>query len=532
MSKLIKYLIVDLKSGKWNWNPDIEHHSIAVPKMLNHLELRKNYLLDILVQNITKGMKDSVYNRDHQNFRLEVNNLREEINLHIYMLAEFGRKVFANLETERMPSPIMKLKKMDSPLGKKKVSISHMYERYDNEEIIARLDATEEELESVLDTLDKSLDVWTRLTHIYKQKDAPTILDDMRDIKTLLLQIKHGEVYSAFFEFDDATKGLLNQKVSVQVYLNQAYNKLFDLILRTLIRGVDHYRKSEESVIVEKAFSRMKELQIGEIDLKLLLYVKMLLDVEIIESSPEMCYKKIGEMHANIHQKLFEISGLNYLKMYFSKPTIILIDRTIEELEYIHEKIAEKDEPCNLTDDRKLIERNVSELEVYHKIVKELLLETEEGKTNFPLSSKIYSINSYLASKYYVLNVANLDKCLKILTQDYFINFIDSCEKLMLALRGELKEKVDVESHDLFKVGITTGKTSMIDSYTKAVEVILASLGTFMGNTLHSLVKEILQNMSQSELREKLKYTYEKIELALREFDQDSLSESEEYVTL
>ena len=95
----------------------------------------------------------------------------------------------------------------------------------------------------------------------------------------------------------------------------------------------------------------------------------------------------------------------------------------------------------------------------------------------------------------------------------------------MFGLRRELKKKQEIiDIEDLNKVGITSGKTTMIDTYEKAVEEILASLGTFMANTIHSLIKEILQNIPQDEkeIRDKLKDTYEITETALREFNQDS----------
>ena len=97
----------------------------------------------------------------------------------------------------------------------------------------------------------------------------------------------------------------------------------------------------------------------------------------------------------------------------------------------------------------------------------------------------------------------------------------------MFELRQELKEERDVSEKDLHLVGITTGKTTMIKTFHQAVEEILASLGTFMGNTMHSLIKEMLVNfpgfsVSEKIIRESVKETYKEAEIALREFNQDS----------
>ena len=132
MSKLIKYLIVDVKTGKWNWNKESEHHSIAVPKMLKNLEIRNDSLLTNIAKKISKSMKDSIHNRSSYNIVKEINDAKEENNLHIYMLNDFKRKVFDNMEGERSISPMMHLKKMDSPINRKtSFSVSHIYERID-----------------------------------------------------------------------------------------------------------------------------------------------------------------------------------------------------------------------------------------------------------------------------------------------------------------------------------------------------------------------------------------------------------------
>ena len=100
----------------------------------------------------------------------------------------------------------------------------------------------------------------------------------------------------------------------------------------------------------------------------------------------------------------------------------------------------------------------------------------------------------------------------------------------MFELRGQLQSisQKEMNEEDLIKIGLVTGKTKMITSYNKAIEEVLASLGTFMGNTLHNLTREMLQNIPLEEnvLRETLQKTYEKIEIVLREFNTENLSDS------
>jgi len=528
MSKLINYSIVDVKTGKWNVYKEAEHHSIAVPKMLNNLELRTDFILSKLAEKISKAMKDSIHNRSSYKIQKKITVFKEENNNHIYMLNEFQRNVLSNLEGEKKISPIMRLKKMDSPINRKSsFSVSHIYERIDNEEIIERLEKFSEELEKISEVLSKTLEIWNIFSTLHNMSDSDKLLKEIRKINLLLDNLEDDEIYSSFFEIDDASKGLLKKTVSVKVNLTDAYNKLYDLVLRNFIKNVNDYPKSEESKIVDKAFLRMKELKIKEKDLKTLLEVKISLELKTNEKpSLETCYKKIGEMHANINKKLFEISGLFYLQDYFSDKTNNLVIQTMKELKGVHEKFVDKNENCDIMNEKKLIERNISELEIYVKIIKDLLL-MGGNKESFYLNDRLHQINSYIASKYYVLNETDLYNCLRIIEDENFRHFITTCMSLMFALRKEVKHKEDVvDADDLAKVGIVTGKTTMIDTYTKAVEVILASLGTFMGNTLHSLIKEILQNLPEEYDKDNLIETYEITEIALREFDQDSLSDS------
>ncbi|MBY9021856.1 MAG: hypothetical protein KGD67_12435, partial [Candidatus Lokiarchaeota archaeon] len=90
--------------------------------------------------------------------------------------------------------------------------------------------------------------------------------------------------------------------------------------------------------------------------------------------------------------------------------------------------------------DKKLIEKNISELEIYIKIIKDLLLDVQvSDKQNFYLNDKLHQVNSYIASKYYALNEKDLYNCLKIIGDKSFQDFITTCMSLMFCLRKELK---------------------------------------------------------------------------------------------
>jgi len=149
-------------------------------------------------------------------------------------------------------------------------------------------------------------------------------------------------------------------------------------------------------------------------------------------------------------------------------------------------------------------------------VIEQLLLESEIGKENFYLSNTHHKVNYFITQHYHVLDKERLSKILKILGSDQFRELISSFSSLMEKLRNEEEKKID--SKDLFYVGITTGKTTMIDSYHKAINEILATMGTFMGNTVNVLLREILQNISEEEIREPIQETYRHIKFLLREF--------------
>ena len=537
---LIKYVLVNPENGKWAWNSEAEHHSVAAPKMVNMLDLRIKRMLDDIFDFVRDGMKDTVYNRNLKSHELynKIKAAKEEFNLHYYMLSEFKRKVLIQVNEKKI-SPIMSLKLMDSPLNRKhKMGLSHMYEHYDNAEIENKLGEFHKKIDDSIDLLDTILSIWDSMLDLYTEFDAEKLLAGMKSLNEKFKECGDNEsgaqafICSSFFAMDDATKGLIKAKNKGIIKLrdsSEAFTRLTDLILRMYVKSIDNYKGSHEKEVIEKAFEKLKELKLYDVSdrsLQVLKEIKMRLETDVVHESLETCYKKIGEMHSNIHLKLYEVGGLKHLRKYFSTEGVFLVDIVLNEFEKIH-NLFRKEGEC-FSEDKKLIERTLPELEVYGKVLEDLLLECEPGKCYFFLNGKLHNVNSYIASKYYVLDKEDCIRILENLGGDLFRNFINSVTALMFALKKELHEKQDVvDKDDLDKVGIRTGKTTMIDTYDKAVEEILASLGTFIANTLHNLLKEILQNLSAPSLRFNIKNSYEAVESALQELNKDSLSDSQ-----
>lgn len=514
MAKLIKYLVVDVNNGKWIWNKDQEHHSIATPKMLNNLELRINHLLKSVKKKISKGMMTSVHNRNSLTDKLyeKIYHTKEELNLHIFMLTDFRRKVEENLKIENEGSPLMKMKKMDSPLSRKnKTSISHIYERLDNSEIISRLDKAQKNLDSKMETLDIMKKSWEEILDLTDEIDSTNLLFNMQKIRKNL-NIIDEEYQEIFFISDDVTRGLLKKGIHLKVVLSDVLNKLVDLLLRSLLQISLNYRKSKKRVIVEKILLRLKELElynISDMNVQVLLDVKILLEIEPINiPSYETCYKKIGELHSNIHNKMFILKSLNYLREYFPEELNFTIDSTTHELEKIHKQLILKDDEGK-------------ELEIYIKVIEDLMMQSNPGKEYFSLNNKLHKNHMLISSKYHILNQKDLIQCLTLIGSDSFRNLITYCENCIFDLRKELKRNQIVNLENIMKIGMATGKTTMIDTYHKAIDEILASLGTFIANTIHVLIREMLMNIPKDEilLRLGLESTYKRSESALRELD-------------
>jgi hypothetical protein len=560
---LMKYFVVDVNTGRWISNKEKEHHSIATPKMLNNLELRLNHLLAGAKKTIEKGMMLTYYNRNKYTNKVykKIDYAKEEINSHLFFFSDFKLKVEQNLHADQ-GSPLMKLKKMDSPLRKgRKLSISHVYERIEDEEVMPRLNVAYEGITKATKILTVYRNVWTNMLELMDELDASRLYSKMKEISKILSEI-NVEYFAAFFLLDDVTRGLLKKGVHIKVNLTDVMNKLLDLLVRTFLKGIDNYRRSEESKTVENVLFRLKELDlynIEDMNIQVLLDLKILLDTEpnklqSVETNYEICYKKVGELHVSIHSKMFCLHSLSYLRKYFPFDLRNSVDSTVNQLTSLHTLISKNFvDVSNVKNEvhvanvlnvpkvnyeiidtilPKVLEDSKSsgELEVYIRVIEDMMMESDPGKEYFTLNNKLHKIHNKIGEKYSILNKEDLFNSLKVIGSTEFINFISACENLILELRKELKKNQIVNLEDIQKVGIATGKTTMITTYHKAIDEILATLGTFLANTLHVLVQEMLINIPISseteELRKALENTYRQSEYSLHEINQDSLSDS------
>lgn len=612
-SNLMKYFVVDVNNGRWAWNKDKEHASIAVPKVLNGLELRLLKLIRNISKNISKGILLTPYHRNKFSSKIlrKIEDAKEEMNLHLFIFSDFKLKIEEIIEIEsKNASPLLKLRKMDSPqavkegrnsfssspnsssyssnssnslrspLGSpryennsnknnsnknnsknvspnhsptglsKKVSVSHMYERLDENEIKERLNQFHQQITDISKTLTICKNCWLEMLDLYNEEDPKQLLIKMKNINKQLHPFEYDDsvIYkelfacqNAFFLIDDATKGLLRKGIHIRVNLNDVMNKMLDVLMRTFLKSVNKYRKSEESSVVENTLYRLKELDIYDIDdkkLQVLLDLKILLDVEpITNPSYEICYKKIGELHRNIHNKMFVLTSLKYLRKYFPAELRNSVDSLIAQINNIHGLISDVKEDDGI-DKMEIVdnilriskEKSMGELEVHSKVLQDMIMDADPGKEFFALNSKLHKINSNISSKYFTLNREDLFKTLDVVGSSTFQNFLSQIENTIIELRKELKRNQIVNLDDIMKVGIVTGKTTMVTTYHKAIEEILASLGTFLANTLHVLVQEMLLNIPDIEtnknIREGLINTYRRSEEALREVNLEDFDDS------
>ena len=109
-----------------------------------------------------------------------------------------------------------------------------------------------------------------------------------------------------------------------------------------------------------------------------------------------------------------------------------------------------------------------------------------------------------------------LKKGLEAISGTIFLKLLTNCEHLIGKLQHEPKPNHSVEEDSIQKVGWAVGKTTMIDSYDKVINEVLANLGTFISNTLHVLIGEILIYLPvNSPHRQNLFHVYEVSEQVL-----------------
>lgn len=524
MSKPMKYLIVDVDNGKWNWSKNSENHSIAVPKMLNNLEIRIDRLIDSVFKSVEKGMIISFHNRDKHTKKLckKIDNIKEEMSLHYFMFSDFRRKVEEILETDHS-SPLISLKKMDSPLSRKKNYSFHLYERVENEDIVPKFKQFDEYIRVIQSVLDVVRSSWIDIISLYTEIDPEILLTRMKIIrKSMIINWddlgsltqyleKVSDKMNTFFIIDDVTKGVLKKGIRLKINLSDLSNKFNDMMIRTLLKGCLHFRKSEEQRTIENLLLRMKELDlynVHDMNTQVLLDVKLMLDVESHDDpSSEMCYKKIGELHTNIHNKIFVLKIFNLFRPILNSDTISMLDIFSDELEKIHSLLALE------TVDGK-------ELEMYIKVIEDLIMQSVPGNEYFTLNTKLHNKHLLLKAQYNTLDPKHLEKCLEVLASESFQKMIKHCESFIIELKNENKKREDVGADLIEKFGLATGKTTMINSYSKVIDEISATLGTFISNTLHVLVQEILMNIQIGHpLRKDILRTYKTSENSLKNLD-------------
>ena len=215
-----------------------------------------------------------------------------------------------------------------------------------------------------------------------------------------------------------------------------------------------------------------------------------------------ICYKKIGELHQNLHQKLFLADSLNYLRKYWSQELLTAVDLFSDSLLELHKELSFTDPEGQ-------------EIEIYIGVLQDLLMNAQPGNEYFSLNNKMHNKHLVLASRYNTVSQEHLESGLKALSGTLFTKLVINCEHLMRKLRHE-RTPTGVETTDIEKIGRAVGKTTMIDTYEKSVDEILANLGTFISNTLHVLIGEILNNLPvDSKWRESLVNNYELSEEAM-----------------
>lgn len=243
-----------------------------------------------------------------------------------------------------------------------------------------------------------------------------------------------------------------------------------------------------------------------------------------------LCYRKIGELHANIALKRHELECLEYIKKYLPIPLNDKVQICMGNLMIVHAKFvdAHGDLPVRATNmDLRIEDRNIKELEMLSRGLEELLKKREPGKEFLALNASLRKLRSLIAEKYQIFIHKNLEHCREVIGSDDFQNMIESCKELMLALGQELVSKTvkEIDHLDLQHAGAALGTTTQIDSYEKVVNAALSALNNFMTNTLHMLVRGMLRNTPETspEGWGLLNRAYQTDEKALSELDNADL---------
>lgn len=553
---LINFYTINIDTGQWEPVKDEEHPSTAVPKVVHQLERRT----EKIIENLATVIRDTITKvQDIQaikiKFHQQIDSASAELNKHIEMLKPFTEMVrgFIRSENERScsdhPSPRQLLQKINKlemqppdkdARGKSSqhfLTIMNTHERLDHQEIANQLESTTTTLQKLKDILPKIEFCWNQMIKLDIVDDPQIIISYMWEIQDGLKAIQSDEsfsgIYEAFFTVDDASAGLLHvPELHVDLEKIVAVLKLTRTVQRTFLRGLNKYKNSDEQVLVDCAFKQIKkfnEYNIQAEHIQALEKVPFYLEIEPSANySIEVCFRKFGELHANIRKKRFELASLNPLQKYFPEELIERSNEAIAQINELHQKfIAAFPKPR--TSKRMDGKESLQDLEITAKMLENSLVTGTEHF--FETGDKLHSINHKISKRYAPLkDPIILQNFVDILGSDLFIDFVTTLSKLMYQLKEEkiIYPDKKIESDDLKMIGIVTGETVMIKSYESALNVIVASLNNFMCNSLHQLVQEMLKNTprSNSEARAKLKKAYEVISKVLSEIDGNLLRES------
>ncbi len=561
---------LDTNTGMWELAETKEHPSTGVAKLTNQLNERTKIVISNLSQTVRSTITKIQNTQEaKQLFQVSIDLATNEIHHHCKMFHFYSQRVIKalrydnDLANKGHPSPRFLLERISdahklTPLNDNLSlnpprlhlpsldsarNITSTHQHLGPEEIITKIRETKEHLQNIENILPAVEFCWNRITALSTEDNPEELLVNMRKIHADLELLKNeetfNEIYDAFFYIEDATEGLLHidDYGDVKIDEMEATLKLVNATQRTMLRAIDNFNYSYEKTITEKAFKKIKifnkhDIQSGHI--KALELVPLLFDIEpVAHPSRELCYRKFGELHANIRQKRLELASLSYLEKYFPFELISLSNIAMEELLKLQQEFLKVHDEIGVSSEIKrdtIAEENIRELDISGRQLVNSLFSTDSIEKKLLIVRKLHAVNLQVSERYSVFSEAKLQKCIAILGSDSFKNFVSTLVQLMFELRNEQFQhgEVVIQEEDFRAVENCTGKFTMISSYFKALGEILAPLSTFMGNSLHALVKEMIKNipLTDKDSRAILKHAYYLTSNALEEVNREILTNS------
>jgi len=422
------------------------------------------------------------------------------------------QKTFPTISKSKNPSVSDKA----SLLTPQKGIFKSTYTPCDPRELTDLLESAKLKIDDLIDDLEIVKECWKETIALYDIRDATDLFMEMRDVSHKI-HLLDNRYISAFFTFDDATLALVKTDTKINFNLGEALDKLLDFLYRNFLKCVNNYKNSSEAERITKTLDRLKSLKLKDCT-KLLEELKVLIETEPHNYSLETCYKKFGEMHSNMRMKKFKFTTLEHLYPSFSPESIKGCYKMLESFEKFRGEFLKIEEgPLNFNKRESILDnilnRNISELEIYCQITEEMLLECDPGKAYFFLNNKLYGYRNLIAGKYYTYVPERLEKHLETLASPTFHEFITDMHRFILILRKERK---------LFERFKGTNGTIIPEKVKedKYLDDLLASCGTFITNTLRVLTMEILKNLPVDHLlRSRILKNYEYIESRLKHLD-------------